>query len=161
MTKSSKLEFDHIFMKLAIDISSRSHCIKKKVGAVITKDTRVISSGYNGPPSGTYNCDTKWPESGCPRSVKGGCSLALHAEQNAIIFAYKNNIDLNLSTLYVTLSPCLNCARLIFGAGIKKVIFLDYYSEYKSINIEEGISFLEEFGVEVNKFPALLYNIHS
>ena len=142
-------------MKLAKDISSRSHCVKKKVGAVITKKTRVVSSGYNGPPSRTYNCDVQWPNEGCPRTKKGGCLLALHAELNAIIFAYKNNIDLKDTTLYITLSPCLYCARLIFSAGIKRVVFLDYYSEYKNISIEEGIVFLEEFGIKVNKFPSV------
>lgn len=152
MTESKKIEFDHIFMKLAVDISKKSHCIKKQVGAIIAKDTRIISTGYNGPPAGTYNCDEDWPNKGCPRSLKGGCSYALHAEQNAIIYAYKNNIDLHGANLYITLSPCLYCARLIFIAGIKRILFLDYYAEYKEIKIEEGINFLEQFGVEVIKF---------
>ncbi len=152
MTDSKKIEFDQIFMKLAVDISKKSHCIKKKVGAIITKDTRVVSTGYNGPPSGTYNCDRDWPNEGCPKSLHGGCSYALHAEQNAIIFAYKNNIDLFNTTLYTTLSPCLYCARLIFSSGIKRVLFMDYYSKYKDIQIEEGLSFLKEFKIVVNKF---------
>ncbi len=152
MTDSKRIEFDQIFMKLAVSISKKSHCIKKKVGAVITKDTRIVSTGYNGPPSGTYNCDEDWSVEGCPKSLHGGCSYALHAEQNAIIFAYKNNIDLCNATLYITLSPCLYCARLIFSSGIQRVCFTDYYSKYKDIKIEEGISFLKEFKVEVNKY---------
>ncbi len=149
------MQFDDIFMNLANDISKKSHCVKYKVGAVIAKDTRIISIGYNGPPSGTYNCDEEWPEEGCPRSLKGGCSFALHAEQNAILYASKNNTDLTGATLYVTLSPCLACARVIFSIGIKKVLYSNLYSEYKGIGVEEGLNFLEEFGVEIIKYSEL------
>src|SRR3546814_2864567 len=75
----SKPEFDDIFMELATSLSGRSHCVKAQVGAVIARDTRIISIGYNGPPSGTHNCDEEWPETGCPRDSRGSCSLALHA----------------------------------------------------------------------------------
>ena len=80
----NKPEFDDIYMDLAINLSKKSHCVKAHVGAVLTKDTRIISVGYNGPPAGTHNCDEVWPEVGCPRDSKNSCSLALHAEQNAI-----------------------------------------------------------------------------
>src|SRR3984885_1829314 len=123
----SKLSFDHIFMNLATDLAKRSHCVKAQVGAVLTKDTRIISIGYNGPPAGTHNCDEKWPETGCPRDSKGSCSLALHAEQNAILYAAKNNVSMEGSTLYITLSPCISCARVIFTIGIKKVVYLNSY----------------------------------
>ena len=99
-------------MDLANSLARRSHCVKMKVGAVLAKDTRIVSLGYNGPPPGTHNCDEEWPVDGCPRESKGGCSLALHAEQNAIIYAAKNNVILEGSTLYITLSPCLACARI-------------------------------------------------
>ena len=120
--------FDDIFMNLASDLARRSHCVKAQVGAVLTKDTRIISIGYNGPPAHTHNCDEEWPETGCPRDARGSCSLALHAEENAILYAVKNGADLEGSTLYVTLSPCLPCARIIFSSGIKKVIYLNSYA---------------------------------
>lgn len=142
-------EFDDIFVELATNLAKRSHCVKKQVGAVLAQDTRIISIGYNGPPAGTYNCDEKWPGVGCPRDVKGSCFLALHAEQNAILYAVNNHASLEGATLYVTLSPCLPCARLIFSAGIKKVIYVDSYAAYKGIKQEEGVAFLEEFGVTV------------
>jgi len=141
--------FDEIYMQLAEQLAHRSHCVKMQVGAVLTKDTRIISLGYNGPPAGTYNCDEEWPETGCPRDSKGSCSLALHAEQNAILYAAKNKVDLEGSTLYVTLAPCIACARVIFSVGIKKVIYKNSYAEYKGIGIEEGVEFLKKFGVEV------------
>ena len=129
----AKPSFDTIYMQLASQLAERSHCVKMKVGAVLTKDTRIISLGYNGPPAGTNNCDEEWPETGCPRDSKGGCSLALHAEQNAILYAAKNNVDMVGSTIYVTLSPCLACAKVLFSLGIKKVIYRDSYAAYKKI----------------------------
>ncbi len=144
--------FDDIFMELAVNLAKRSHCIKRHVGAVLTKDTRIISIGYNGPPAGTHNCDVEFPDSGCPRDSKGGCSLAIHAEQNAILYAVKNKTDIEGATLYVTLSPCLSCARIIYSVGIKHVIFFKSYAEYKGIPNDEGVDFLRKFGVTVEKY---------
>lgn len=141
-------------MELAENLAKRSHCVKAQVGAVLTKDTRIISLGYNGPPAGTHNCDIEWPEEGCPRDSKGSCSLALHAEQNAILYASKNNVAMDGATLYVTLSPCIACARIIYTMGIKKVIFKNSYAEYKKIGTDEGVEFLRKFGVEVNKYAS-------
>lgn len=145
-------EFDDIFMELAVNLAKRSHCIKRHVGAVLTQDTRIISIGYNGPPAGTHNCDEEYPNDGCPRDSKGGCSLAIHAEQNAILYAVKNKTSVEGATLYVTLSPCLSCARIIYSMGIKKVIFLNSYAEYKGIASDEGVDFLRKFGVETEKY---------
>ncbi|RCH56509.1 cytidine deaminase [Mucilaginibacter hurinus] len=149
MTKPS---FSNIFMNLAADLALRSHCVKAQVGAVLVKDTRIISIGYNGPPSGTHNCDEVWPETGCPRDARGSCSLALHAEENAILYAVKNGSNLEGSTLYTTLSPCLPCARLIFSAGIKQVFYNHSYAEFKGLPNDEGVDFLNRFGVEAVRF---------
>lgn len=147
-----KLSFDHIFMNLANDLAMRSHCVKAHVGAVLVKDTRIISIGYNGPPPHTHNCDEEWPGVGCPRDSKGSCSLALHAEENAILYAVKNGANLEGATLYTTLSPCLPCARLIYSAGIKKVLFDRSYAAYKGIGSDEGVDFLNKFGVSATRF---------
>jgi dCMP deaminase len=144
--------FDDIYMELAVNLASRSHCIKRHVGAVLTKDTRIISIGYNGPPAGTHNCDEEWPEEGCPRDSKGGCSLAIHAEQNAILYAVKNKSAVEGATLYVTLSPCLACARIIYSTGIQKVIYLNSYAEHKGLLHDEGVDFLNKFGVSCVKY---------
>jgi len=151
----SKPSFDVIYMELAQKLAQRSHCVKMHVGAVLTKDTRIVSLGYNGPPAGTHNCDIEWPVEGCPRDSKGSCSLALHAEQNAILYASKNNVSVEGSTLYITLSPCIACARIIFTTGIRKVIYLNSYAEYKKIPSDEGVDFLKKFGVDVVKFDSL------
>ena len=144
--------FDQIFMNLALDLAKRSHCVKAQVGAVLTKDTRIISIGYNGPPAGTHNCDEEFPMEGCPRDSKGSCSLALHAEENAILYAAKNGSQLEGTTLYCTLSPCISCARLIFQSGIKKVYFHSSYARYKGLPVDEGVEFLRKFGVETVQY---------
>lgn len=151
----NNLSFDDIYMDLAKNLSRKSHCVKAKVGAVISKDTRIVSLGYNGPPAGTHNCDQEWPQDGCARDRKGGCSLALHAEANAILYASKNQITMEGATLYVTLSPCLACAKIIYTTGIKKVIYLESYAAFKGIDIEEGVEFLQKFGVSVEQYKQL------
>src|SRR6201996_9519231 len=148
---TNRPSFHEIFMNLAHDLSKRWHCVKAHVGAVLTKDTRIISIGYNGPPKNTHNCDEEWPDTGCARDSKGSCSLALHAEENAILFAVKNGANLEGATLYTTLSPCIACARLIFSAGIKRVYFRNSYAEYKGIGSDEGVDFLNRFGVLTTK----------
>lgn len=151
--------FDDIYMELAVNLAKRSHCIKLHVGAVLTKDTRIISIGYNGPPSGTHNCDEEWPTTGCPRDSRGGCSLAIHAEQNAILYAVKNKTSVEGATLYITLSPCLACARIIYSMGILRVMYLDSYAVHKGLPSDEGVDFLNRFGVECSKFTGTLSNV--
>lgn len=147
-----KPSFEDIYMDLAESLALRSHCVKAQVGAVLTKDTRIISLGYNGPPAGTHNCDEVWAEEGCARDSKGSCSLALHAEQNAILYASKNGVTIDGSTLFVTLSPCIACARVIYSVGIKKVFFKRSYAQFKGIPNDEGVDFLRKFGVEVLQY---------
>ena len=151
--------FDDIYMELAVNLAKRSHCIKRHVGAVLTKETRIISIGYNGPPAGTHNCDVEFPETGCSRDSKGSCSLAIHAEQNAIMYAVKNKASVEGSTLYVTLSPCLPCARIIYSMGVEKVIYLKSYAEYKGLELDEGLDFLDKFGVATEKYNGQLENV--
>ena len=148
----SKPSFDSIYMELAEKLALRSHCVKAQVGAVLTKDTRIISLGYNGPPAGTHNCDAEWPTEGCARDSKGSCSLALHAEQNAILYAANNGTIMKGSTLYVTLSPCIACARVIYTVGISKVYFKHSYAKFKGLAADEGVDFLKRFGVEVVEY---------
>ncbi|MET4083561.1 dCMP deaminase [Pedobacter sp. UYP30] len=146
-----KPSFDLIYMKLAMELADRSHCVRAHVGAVLAKDTRIISIGYNGPPAGTHNCDEEWPNDGCARDSKGSCSLALHAEQNAILYAAKNGAKVEGATLYTTLSPCIACARLILSSGIKLVYYSKSYAAYKGLQSDEGVDFLQKFGVEVRQ----------
>ena len=149
---ATRPHFDDIFMDLAVNLARRSHCIKAQVGAVLTRDTRIISIGYNGPPAGTHNCDEEFPDVGCPRDSKGSCSLALHAEQNAILYAAKNGSEIEGATIYVTLSPCIACARIIYSMKIARVVYLNSYAEYKGIPSDEGVDFLRRFGVSADRY---------
>ena len=148
--KSKK--YESIYMKLACEYANHSHCIKRHVGAVLTKDTRVIATGYNGPPENYANCDIEWPDKGCQRDANGGCSHAIHAEQNAIMHALRNGADTTCAELFVTLSPCLPCAKLIHSSGITRVVYLKSYAEYKGLEVDEGVKFLKDFGIQVEKF---------
>lgn len=94
-----------------------------------------------------------------PRDSKGGCSLAIHAEQNAILYAVKNKTSVEGATLYVTLSPCLACSRIIFSMGINRVIYLNSYAEFKGLTSDEGVDFLNKFGVECVRYNGKLDNV--
>jgi dCMP deaminase len=122
--------WDEYFMQIAKIVSLRSNCMKRKVAAVVVKDRRIISTGYNGTPRGVKNCN----EGGCPRcnsfadsgTALGEC-LCSHAEENAIVQAAYHGISVKGSTLYSTFSPCLICTKIIINAGIEEVVFnLDY-----------------------------------
>ena len=145
-------ELDDIYMGLAQQFAERSHCIRKHVGAVLVKDTRIVSVGYNGPPAGTVNCDEDYPDKGCTLDERNQCSLAIHAEQNAILYAAKERVDLKAATLYVTLSPCMACARIIYTMGIAKVVYLESYAAYKGIPKDEGLHFLAHFGIAIERY---------
>ena len=106
--------------------AKESKCERRKVGCVISKDSRIVSTGYNGNPSGMPNC--------C-ESDGNTMETVLHAEQNALMFAAKEGISTKGCTLYVTLSPCLTCATLIIQAGITKVIYKEEYRDTKGIKL--------------------------
>ena len=122
--------WDEYFMHIARIVSLRSNCMKRKVAAVIVKDRRIISTGYNGTPRGVKNCN----EGGCPRcnsmaesGTQLGECLCSHAEENAIVQAAYHGITVKGATLYSTFSPCLICTKMIINGGISEVVYnLDY-----------------------------------
>jgi len=161
MKKEKKL--DETFMNIAKEVSKLSYCVRTKVGAVIVKDGNVISFGYNGMPSGMDNCCEKksymslstaeWIDDSRDILTKedevGMYKLetkreVLHAESNAILKAAKTGVSTNGSTLYLTMSPCIDCSKLIIQSGIKRVVYLE---EYRDIS---GLSFLKDF-IEVQQ----------
>lgn len=130
-------KFDIAYLKMAREWAQLSHCKRKQVGALIVKERMIISDGYNGTPSGFDNCcededgTTKW--------------YVLHAEANAILKLASSTQSAQGASLYLTLSPCKECSKLILQAGIKKLIYIDDYSN------SEGISFLKNHGIEILK----------
>ena len=136
---------NNFFMKVAIILAQESKCVSKKVGAIITKDGRIISSGYNGTPAGHINCKDHF-KNGYERESHHEWSNAneIHAEMNAILFASKVGLSLNGCEMYTLVSPCIQCAKVIVGAGISKVYFRERYDRET-----DGLIFLENNGVFV------------
>jgi dCMP deaminase len=131
-----KIKYDKAYLRIAKEWGQLSYCKRKQVGAIIVRDRMIISDGYNGTPSGFENCCedeenlTKW--------------YVLHAEANAILKVARSTQSCENATLYITLSPCKECSKLIHQSGIKRVV---YHEEYKDTS---GIDFLRRAGVEVD-----------
>lgn len=141
-----RASWDEYFMEIAEIVKTRSTCLRRQVGAVIVKDNRIITTGYNGAPSGLRHC----LEIGCERQRLGVPSgerhelcRALHAEQNAIIQAAKLGISTEGATIYITLQPCVICAKMLINAGIKKIVHKGEYPD------ELSRKMLDEAGIEI------------
>lgn len=123
--------WDSYFMNIAQVAATRSNCCRRHVAAVIVRDQRIISTGYNGTPRGIKNCS----EGGCPRCNSNAPSgtgleecICSHAEENAIVQAAYHGIAVKDAILYTTFSPCLLCAKMIVNAGIREVVFQENYT---------------------------------
>lgn len=125
--------WDEYFMRIASDVATRATCLRRHVGAVIVRDRRILSTGYNGSPPGQPHCT----EVGCLME-EGRCIRTLHAEQNAIIQAALHGVSTHGSTLYGTCRPCHVCARMIVGAGIGRVVFSGPGPEGWALDVLEG-----------------------
>jgi len=123
---------DTYFMGMAQLISTRSTCVRRQVGAVIVKDKRVLTTGYNGSPKGTMHCE----ELGCirdqqniPSGTRHELCRGVHAEQNAVIQAAYFGISIDGGTIYTTTYPCSMCAKILINAGIKEIVYADSYMD--------------------------------
>lgn len=136
-----QLKYDQAYMRMAYEWGKLSFCERKQVGALIVKDRMIISDGFNGTPTGFENpCEdkegnTKW--------------YVLHAEANAILKVASSTQSCKDSTLYITLSPCKECSKLIHQSGIKRVVYANAYKD------ETGLEFLEKAGVELTHLKNL------
>jgi dCMP deaminase len=135
MSKKKQLKYDKAYLRIAEEWGKLSYCKRKQVGALIVKDKMIISDGYNGTPSGFENfCEddagyTKW--------------YVLHAEANAILKVARSTQSCQGATLYITMSPCKECSKLIHQAGIIKVVYAKAYKD------DSGLKFLEKAGIEL------------
>ena len=136
MKEKKQNKYDKAYLRLAKEWGKLSYCKRKQVGAIIVRDRMIISDGYNGSPSGFENCCedeeglTKW--------------YVLHAEANAILKVARSTQTCEGATLYITLSPCKECSKLIHQSGIKRVVYLEGYKD------NSGLEFLEKAGVVVD-----------
>jgi|TARA_B100000768_G_scaffold73435_1_gene70371 dCMP deaminase len=139
MTDEKQLKYDRAYLRMALEWGKLSHCKRKQVGALIVKDRMIISDGFNGTPSGFDNCCedeegmTKWE--------------VLHAEANAILKVASSTQSAKGATLYITLSPCTQCSKLIHQAGINRVVYANAYRD------TSGLQFLEKAGVKTTHLP--------
>ena len=141
MIEIKQKKYDIAYLKMAMEWAKLSYCKRRQVGALIVKDRMIISDGYNGTPTGFENiCEdddnyTKW--------------YVLHAEANAIMKVAASTQSSQGATLYITLSPCKECSKLIFQSGIKRVV---YHQKYKD---NEGLKFLKKAGLEITHYKSL------
>ena len=141
MNEKKLNKYDTAYLRIAKEWSLLSYCKRKQVGAIIVRDRMIISDGYNGTPTGFENCCeddeglTRWD--------------VLHAEANAILKVARSTQSCEGATLYITLSPCKECSKLIHQSGIKRVV---YHSGYRD---DAGIAFLIKAGVDVEHIPVL------
>ena len=140
-------KYDIAYLKMALEWGKLSHCKRKQVGALIVKDRMIISDGFNGTPSGFDNC--------CEDENGKTHWFVLHAEANAILKTASSTHDCTGATLYLTMSPCKECSKLVHQAGISRLV---YINEYKDIS---GVDFLKEAGVEVCKLDENNFSLFS
>jgi len=146
--KTIRPSWDEYFIDIAKLVSKRSTCLRRKVGAVIVKNRRILATGYNGTPSGIRHCE----EVGClreklkiPSGERHELCIGLHAEQNALLQASLYGISLEGSSLYCTNQPCLICAKMLINAGIREVVIVDGYPD------KLAQEFLKEAKIKVRK----------
>ncbi len=135
MTIEKQQKYDKAYLRLATEWSKLSYCKRKQVGAIIVRDKMIISDGYNGAPSGFENC--------CENENNITHWYVLHAEANAILKVARSTQTCDGATLYITLSPCKECSKLIHQSGIKRVVFIQEYKD------DSGLDFLRKAGVIV------------
>ena len=141
MKDKKQNKYDKAYLRIAAEWSKLSYCKRKQVGAIIVRDRMIISDGYNGTPSGFENCCedheglTQW--------------YVLHAEANAILKVARSTQSCDNATLYITLSPCKECSKLIHQSGIKRVVYQNGYRD------TSGIDFLVKAGIEVSQIEEL------
>lgn len=136
---NDRISRDELLMGVAQLVSGRATCSRLHVGAVVSRDGRIIATGYNGAPKGLPHCDHRHDDG-------GGCDIAEHAERNAIAFAARYGLALDSGELHVTHAPCLNCARTIINAGLTRVLYTVPY------RLTAGVELLTQAGLEVVQY---------
>jgi dCMP deaminase len=134
-------QWDAYFMELAQVVAKRSTCNRRSVGAVLVRDKRILTTGYNGSPPGQPHCT----DEGC-LMLDNHCVRAIHAEQNAIIQGAMHGIDLRGATCYVTSAPCVHCSKMLIAVGVLRIVFMDMYTE------EIGQTMALQAGVQLERF---------
>jgi dCMP deaminase len=139
--KQKQERYDKAYLRMALEWAKLSHCERRQVGAIIVNNGMIISDGYNGSPTGFDNC--------CEDDNYTTHWYVLHAEANAILKVAKSTNNCKNATLYLTLSPCKECSKLILQSGIQRLVYLNEYKD------TAGIDFLKEAGIDVNRIATV------
>ena len=139
---------DKNFINIAHELSTASKCVSKQVGAVIVKNGRILSTGYNGTPAGFTNCNEYWDGKYTKEHHEWSKTYEIHAEMNAIIWAAREGISIDGATIYVTLEPCSQCSKNLIASGIKRIVYDKAY-EHTDSNIISN--FIKENGVSIEQ----------
>ena len=139
---------DKNFINIAKEIACASKCVSKQVGAVIVKDNRILSTGYNGTPAGYTNCIEHWDGKYTKDHHEWSKTYEIHAEMNAIIWAAREGISIKDATIYVTLEPCSECSKNLIASGIKRIV---YATAYEYTNSDVVSKFLKDNGVIIER----------
>ncbi len=139
---------DNNFINIAHEIASASKCVSKNVGAVIVRDGRILSTGYNGTPTGFTNCSSHWNGEYTADHHEWSKTYEIHAEMNAIIWAARQGISIEGATIYVTLEPCSECSKNVIASGIKRIV---YDVSYEHTNSAVITKFIKDNGVIIEQ----------
>ena len=142
MSERPRASWDEYFMAIGRVASTRSTCDRKHVGAVVVRDRMILATGYNGSIRGLAHCDDEGH-----MMEDGHCVRTVHAEANAIVQAARNGVRLENADIYVTASPCFGCFKLIANAGIKRIVFGEFYRD------ERIFSLSEKLGIKLEHLP--------
>lgn len=139
---------DKNFINIASELATASKCVSKQVGAVIVKDGRILSTGYNGTPAKYTNCNDHWEGEYTSEHHEWSKTYEIHAEMNAIIWAARKGISIEGATIYVTLEPCSECSKNLIASGILRIV---YAKEYEHTNSNTISKFIKDNGVIIEK----------
>jgi dCMP deaminase len=135
MANAERASWDEYFMRIAIQVATRSTCDRKHVGAVVVRDRILLATGYNGSLRGLEHCDD------VGHLMDGGhCVRTVHAEANAIVQAARNGVRLDSAHIYVTASPCFSCFKLIANAGIQRIVFGEFYRDQRIFEFSRSLA---------------------
>lgn len=146
--KDTRPTWDQYFASITRQVATRATCLRRKVGAIIVKDKRILTTGYNGAPKGVKSCIERGiclrEELGVPSGQRHEICRGLHAEQNAIIQAAYHGVNINGGVIYCTNQPCVQCAKMIINSGIKKIYYFNDYPDELSQELldEAGVSLI-------------------
>jgi dCMP deaminase len=144
---SRRASWDEYFMRIAMEVSTRATCDRKHVGAVIVRDRFILATGYNGSIPGLPHCD----EAG-HMMEDGHCVRTVHAEANAICQAARNGVRIEGATVYVTASPCFSCFKLVANAGIKGIVYGEFYRDQRIFDFASSLG-MELRHIDVHALP--------